>query len=883
MKWQGLNELREKYLSFFESKNHTRLPSASLVPQGDKSLLLINSGMAPLKKYFLGQAVPPNVRVTTCQKCIRTPDIERVGQTARHGTYFEMLGNFSFGDYFKKEAIAWAWEFFTDVLEIPADKLYISVFKDGEDSDTEAYDLWTKEIGVDPAHMVFFGREDNFWEHGSGPCGPCSEIYFDRGPEKGCGKPDCAVGCDCDRYVEVWNLVFSQFDSDGNGHYTEMENKNIDTGMGLERLACVMQGVDNLFEVDTVQNIMNHICTLTGTKYHTDEKTDVALRVITDHIRSTTFMVGDGVMPSNEGRGYVLRRLLRRAARFGKLLGVKEAFLYKVCETVINENKTAYPELEEKKNYIFKVIRNEEESFAKTIGNGEALLTQVLDALEAEGGKVVAGEDVFKLSDTYGFPIDLTLEIAAERGFQIDRARYDELVIEQKKRAREDHLAKAGSSWADNSVKLSKAATVFTGYTDFTAETKVVAIVKGQEAVDVLSEGEQGIIVLETTPFYAESGGQVGDTGTISTPSSTFAVQTTNKNEDGHYLHIGTMEEGEIRVGDTVSAAIDAETRKSIMRNHTTAHLLQAALREVLGDHVHQAGQLVNADQCRFDFSHFAALTAEEIEAVEAIVNEKILAAIPVNMKEMAIEEARNMGAMALFGEKYGDVVRVVSAGDFSVEFCGGTHISNTANIGLFRIVSESSVASGVRRIEAVTGTGVLKLLNNYKNTMNSAAKALKLSNAADIADKCVSLSMELKEKDRQIDVLNQKISDMKMSAIFDNAKEVSGIKLVSAVLAGTNAQMLRSMGDKIKSMDEPIAAVIAGTADGKGNIVCACSKAAQSLGAHAGKIVQQTAALTGGKGGGRPDSAMAGVGDIAKIDEALSALEGIVSGMISK
>ncbi|MBQ8687912.1 MAG: alanine--tRNA ligase, partial [Ruminococcus sp.] len=810
-------------------------------------------------------------------------DIERVGQTARHGNYLEMLGNLSFGDYFKKEAIAWAWEFFTGVLEIPADKLYISVFKDGEDADYEAYDIWTKEIGVDPAHMVFFGRGDNFWEHGSGPCGPCSEIYFDRGPEKGCGKPDCKVGCDCDRYVEVWNLVFSQFDSDGNGHYTEMENKNIDTGMGLERLACVMQGVDNLFEVDTVQNIMNHVCRIANVKYHTDEKTDVALRVITDHIRSTTFMVGDGVMPSNEGRGYVLRRLLRRAARFGRILGVKDAFLYQVCETVIAENKTAYPELEEKKNYICKVIKNEEESFAKTVDNGFALLTEVLDALAANGGKVVAGEDVFKLSDTYGFPIDLTLEIAAERGFEIDRTRYDELVKEQRQKAREDHLAKAGSSWADNSVKLDAAATVFTGYTDFTAETKVVAIIKGQESVDVISEGEQGIIVLETTPFYAESGGQVGDTGVLSTPSSTFSVQTTNKNEDGHYLHIGTMEEGELRVGDTVSADIDADARKAVMRNHTSAHLLQAALREVLGDHVHQAGQLVNAEQCRFDFSHFAALTAEEIERVEAIVNEKILSAIPVTMQEMAIEEAKNLGAMALFGEKYGDVVRVVSAGDFSVEFCGGTHISNTANIGLFRIVSESSVASGVRRIEAVTGTGVLKLLASYKNSMNAAAKALKLSNAADVAEKCVQLSAELKENDRQIETLNQRISDMKMSAIFDNAKLVNGVKVVAAVMAGTTAQMLRKMGDNIKGMEEPIVAVLAGEADGKGNLVAACSKAAQAQGAHAGKIVQQAAALTGGKGGGRPDSAMAGVGDTAKIQDALNAVEGIVAEMIQK
>ena len=883
MQWQGLNDLREKYLSFFESKKHTRLPSASLVPQGDKSLLLINSGMAPLKKYFLGQAVPPNVRVTTCQKCIRTPDIERVGQTARHGTYFEMLGNFSFGDYFKKEAITWAWEFLTGELGIPAELLYISVFKDGNDADDEAYDIWTKDIGVDPSHMVHLGREDNFWEHGSGPCGPCSEIYFDRGPEKGCGKPGCAVGCDCDRYVEVWNLVFSQFDSDGNGHYAEMKHKNIDTGMGLERLACVMQGVDNLFEVDTVQNIMNHVCNIANVKYHTDDKTDVALRVITDHIRSTTFMVGDGVMPSNEGRGYVLRRLLRRAARFGRLLGVNNAFLYKVCETVIAENKCAYPELEEKKNYICKVIKNEEESFAKTIDNGFALLKDVLYNLEINGGKIVSGEDAFKLSDTYGFPIDLTFEIAAERGFKIDREKYDELVKKQRQKAREDHLAKAGSSWADNSLKLDSPKTVFTGYTDFTTETKVVAIFKGQETVDVLSEGEQGVVVLEKTPFYAESGGQVGDTGNISTLSSTFSVQNTNKNEDGHYLHIGTMEEGEIRVGDTVSADIDSDRRKSIMRNHTVAHILQAALREVLGDHVHQAGQLVNENECRFDFSHFAALTAKELEAVENIVNEKILSAIPVTMKEMPIEEARKLGAMALFGEKYGNVVRVVSAGDFSVEFCGGTHVSNTSNIGLFRIVSESSVASGVRRIEAVTGTGVLKLLNSYKQSMNFAAKALKLSNVADIAEKCAAMSAELHDKDKQIEMLNQKISDMKMSAIFDNAKLIGDVKVVSAMMTGVTAQMLRKMGDNIKAMDTPVIAVIAGVTDDKGNMICACSKPAQEKGAHAGKIVQRIAAITGGKGGGRPDTAMAGIGQTYMIDEALMALENIANEMINK
>lgn len=880
MQWQGLNELREKYLSFFESKNHTRLSSFSLVPQGDKSLLLINSGMAPLKKYFLGQAVPPNVRVTTCQKCIRTPDIERVGQTARHGTYFEMLGNFSFGDYFKREAISWAWEFFTKELEMPVDKLHISVFED----DDEAYDIWTKEIGVDPSHMVHLGREDNFWEHGSGPCGPCSEIYFDRGEDKGCGKSTCGVGCECDRYVEVWNLVFSQFDSDGNGHYAEMEHKNIDTGMGLERLACVIQGVDNLFEVDTVQNIMKHVCDIAGIKYHQDEKTDVALRVITDHIRSTTFMVGDGILPSNEGRGYVLRRLLRRASRYGRLIGISEPFLYKVCETVIAENKVAYPELEEKKNYICKIIGKEEESFAKTIDNGFALLMQVLDKMETESvGKVVSGEDVFKLSDTYGFPIDLTMEIAAERGFEIDREGFNLLVNEQRQKARADYLAKAGSSWADNSIHIDAESTVFTGYKSFKETSKIVAIYKEQDFSETATEGDNVIIVLDKTPFYAESGGQVGDCGTISTPDSNFVVQTTSKTEDGHYLHIGAVDEGTLHVGDSVTASINKDIRENTMRNHTAAHLLQAALREVLGDHVHQAGQLVTSEHCRFDFSHFSAMTVEELAKVESFVNKKILEAIPVITQELPIEEARKLGAMALFGEKYGDVVRVVSVGDYSVEFCGGTHVSNTSNLGLFRILSESSVASGVRRIEAVTGLGVLKLLDTYKYSIINSAKALKLGNIAELAERCGAMTAELKEKDRQIEELNQKLSDTKMAAIFDNAVIVNGVKVVSAMLTGSTPQILRKMGDSIKVMEEPVIVVLAGVTGEKGNFLCACSKSAQNMGAHAGKIIQRIAAITGGKGGGRPDNAMAGIGKTYMIDEALLALENIVKDFIKE
>lgn len=879
MKWQGVNELREKYLSFFESKGHTRLPSFSLVPQGDKSLLLINSGMAPLKKYFLGQAVPPNSRVTTCQKCIRTPDIERVGQTARHGTYFEMLGNFSFGDYFKTEAIHWAWEFFTGVLEMPADKLYVSVFE----NDDEAFDMWTKDIGVAEDHMVRLGREDNFWEHGSGPCGPCSEIYFDRGPEKGCGKPDCKVGCDCDRYVEVWNLVFSQFDSDGNGNYTEMEHKNIDTGMGLERLACVMQGVDNLFEVDTVQNIMQHVCRIAGVTYNADEKTDVALRVITDHIRSTTFMIGDGVMPSNAGRGYVLRRLLRRAARFGKLIGIQKPFLFEVCETVIAENASAYPELEEKKNYIRKIVEEEEKTFAKTVDKGFELLTGILAQLKKENKTVVSGEDAFKLSDTYGFPIDLTEEIAAEQGYTVDRDEFTALVNEQRSRARADHMKKVGSSWADGGMQIDAAATIFTGYSSFAEEAKIVAICCDGQTVESASEGSDVIVVLDKTPFYAESGGQIGDAGSISNQNGMFAVETTSKTEDGHYLHVGAVEMGEIHVGDTVNAAINADKRRKTMRNHTAAHLLQATLRTVLGDHVHQAGQLVSDTRCRFDFSHFAAMTAEEIKTVETMVNEAILNAIAVDTQELPIEEARKLGAMALFGEKYGDIVRVVKIGDYSVEFCGGTHVDNTAKLGLFRILSESSVASGVRRIEAVTGTGVLELLNSYETTMLSAAKAMKLSNYNNLAEHCASLVAENKEKENQIEALNQKISDVKMSAIFENAKEISGVKVVSAMLTGTTPQVLRKMGDSIKEMKEPVVAVLANVSGEKGNFVCACSAAARQKGAHAGKIVQRIAAVTGGKGGGKPDSAMAGIGKTYMIDEALMALDGIAAEFIQE
>ncbi|HOC32845.1 MAG TPA: alanine--tRNA ligase [Ruminococcus flavefaciens] len=871
MQWTGLNDLREKYLSFFESKNHTRMASASLIPQGDKSLLLINSGMAPLKKFFLGQATPPNKRVTTCQKCIRTPDIESVGKTARHGTYFEMLGNFSFGDYFKTEAIEWAWEFLTKTLEIPAEKLWITIFE----SDDEAEQIWENHIGIPHDRIIRLGKKDNFWEHGSGPCGPCSEIHFDRGEAYGPFE-NFEQASDCDRVIEIWNLVFSQFDSDGNGHYEEMKNKNIDTGMGLERLACVMQGVDNIFEVDTVQNIMKHISSIAGVEYKKDAKTDVSLRVITDHIRSTTLMVGDGILPSNEGRGYVLRRLLRRAARHGRLLGVKRPFLTEVCDTVINENAGAYPELAEKRDYIKKIIGVEEEAFAKTIDKGTELLTGFTNTLKAEGKTVLSGDDAFKLSDTYGFPIDLTVEMCEEQGFTVDRDRFTELAKEQRARAKADHAAKAGSSWADNSIKIDAPATIFTGYTDFEADrAEVLAIYKDGQEVEQATEGDDVVIVLDVTPFYAESGGQVGDTGVLINGANIASVADTIKSE-GHFLHIASIEQGIIRKGDNVTAQIEKDRRMAIMRNHTTAHLLQYALRQVLGDHVHQAGQLVNEKACRFDFNHFSAMTDEEIAKVEEIVNSEIMAALPVTMQEMPIDEARKLGAMALFGEKYGDTVRVVTA-DKSVEFCGGTHISNTAQIGLFKIVSESSVAAGVRRIEAVTGLGVIGLLNEFKETIAKSAKAIKLANVNELPEKCAALFAESKEKDKQLESLNQQMANAKTAALFDNAKVVDGIKLVSARMDGTAPDALRKLGDSVKDKDEAIIALFAAVNGEKGTFYCVCTKDAVAKGGNAGKIVREVSAVTGGKGGGKPDGAMAGAGDISKVDEALAKFEDIV------
>lgn len=878
MEWTGLNELREKYLSFFESKGHLRLPSFSLVPQGDKSLLLINAGMAPLKKYFTGELTPPRKRVTTCQKCIRTPDIERVGITARHGTFFEMLGNFSFGDYFKHEATAWAWEFCTKVLEMPADKIYISVYQD----DDEAYDIWTKELGVSPDHMVRLGKEDNFWEHGAGPCGPCSELYFDRGEKYGCGSPTCGVGCDCDRYVEFWNLVFTQFDNDGNNNYTRLKSCNIDTGMGLERLACIMQGVDNLFEVDTVQNIMKHIMQIAGVKYHEDEKKDVSLRVITDHIRSTTFMIGDGVMPSNEGRGYVLRRLLRRAARHGRLLGIDGTFLYKVCETVIKENTTAYPNLVEKHDLIVKVIKAEEESFNKTIDTGLNLLENIIAQSDS---KVLSGADAFKLQDTFGFPIDLTKELLEERGMSVDIDEYDRLYAQSRAAARAARKDAGAQAWKDSNVSFKDVgATEFVGYTDYSCDAEIKAIVTNGERDEFATADSEVVVVLDKTPFYGESGGQAGDTGVIKTDNATLEVTATGKTPDGVVLHIARFISGDsIALGDKVHAQIDVEKREATRRNHTAAHLLQAALRKHLGSHVEQAGQLVNSEEMRFDFTHFSALSGDELKAIEREVNEVILKGIPVETREMPIEEAKKLGAMALFGEKYGDVVRVVSAGDFSVELCGGTHADNTAKLGLFKIVSESSVAAGIRRITAVTGFGVFKHIENDERIMQSAAAAMKLGNVAELDKRAATLAAEVKAKDRELAELRSEISALKAGSLMDSARQVGGVRLITAEVEVSNPGELRSMCDTARDNGADIVAVFAGVNKEKGtlNFACACGADAIKLGAHAGNIVRETAKIAGGSGGGKPDSAMAGAKDASKADEALAAVDSIVSAML--
>ena len=879
MKWTGLNELREMFLSFFESKGHTRLPSANLIPQGDKSLLLINSGMAPLKKYFLGQATPPNVRVTTCQKCIRTPDIEQVGKTSRHGTYFEMLGNFSFGDYFKHEAIKWAWEFITEVLELPVDRLWVTIYLD----DDEAFDIWTKEIGVSPDRIVRLGKEDNFWEHGSGPCGPCSEIYFDRGPEYGCGKPDCKPGCDCDRYMEFWNLVFSQFDSDGNGHYERMAKPNIDTGMGLERLACIMQGVDNLFEVDTVQNIMKKISEIAGVAYHQNERSDVSLRVITDHIRSTTFMIADGVSPANSGRGYVLRRLLRRAARHGRLLGITEPFLYEVVDTVAHENFSAYPELTEKAEYIKKVVKNEEEAFHATIGKGMDMLADLIDKASTDKIRAISGEDAFRLYDTYGFPIDLTREIVEEKGLAVDLEGFDAFMKEQKKRARDNYLSKGGSSWVEEELELPDCKSEFVGYETFSCEAEVKGLVVDGKAVSSVSEGQEAVVVLDRTPFYTESGGQVSDQGVLTLPGGVFRVARMKKAPGGQILHIGFVEEGSLETGARVTASVDEEFRRGVMRSHTAAHLLQAALREVLGDHVHQAGQLVDEHVTRFDFTHFEAVTPAELHRIEEIINRKILACIPVENYECGIEEARAKGAMALFSEKYGDVVRVAEVPGFSMELCGGTHVKNTGELGLFKILSESSVAAGVRRIEAVTGFNSLLMVDGLNAAMMRAAAALKLQSTGELVKRCETMVAELKEKDREIAALNSRLAGNRTGELLQNAQRVNGVVLLSALLIGTTPEMLRTMGDKLRDKEPAICALLCGGTEDKQNFYCVAGPDAVKAGVHAGRIIKEACAVTGGKGGGRPDSAMGGVGDTFKVDEAMSILDDLVKGMTAK
>ena len=874
MEWQSLNTIREKYLSFFESKGHLRLDSFSLIPQGDKSLLLINAGMAPMKKYFTGEVTPPRKRVTTCQKCIRTPDIERVGITARHGTFFEMLGNFSFGDYFKHEATAWAWEFCTKVMEMDVDKIYVSIFQD----DDEAYDIWTKEVGVAPDHMVRLGREDNFWEHGAGPCGPCSELYYDRGPEKGCGKPTCKVGCDCDRYVEFWNLVFTQFENDGNGNYTRLKNPNIDTGMGLERLACIAQGVDNIFEVDTIRNVMKHVMEIAGVRYHDDEKKDISLRVITDHIRSTTMMISDGVMPSNEGRGYVLRRLLRRAARHGKLLGIDHPFLAEVAGTVINESKSAYPVLEEKRDYILKIIGIEEENFNKKVDAGLKLLEERIAATD---GKVLSGADAFQLSDTYGFPIDLTKEILAERGMTCDEEEFARLVQKQKDTARSARKDAGADAWKNTGATLKGIApTVFTGYEGTTGSGRVVAILTGDaEKTEAAMQGDKAVLALDTTPFYAESGGQVGDTGVITGNGFRFEVTDTTKNNNGIFLHKGVVTEGEVAEGDACDAAVDAARRDAIRRNHTAAHLLQAALRELLGSHVEQAGQLVSDHSMRFDFTHFSALTTEELTAIENAVNDVILAAVPVETGEKTLAEAKAMGAMALFGEKYGDTVRVVKAGN-SLELCGGTHAANTGNLGLFKIISESSVASGVRRIEAYTGKGALDYVKKTELALARTAAALKC-NVADVCDRAAAVTAELKTKEKEIEKLKGEIAAAKAGELFTEAGSFNGISVKTADLGEADANALRTMLDSAKADDAVI--VVAGKNSEKGtcSFACACGKAAIAKGAHAGNIVREVAKIAGGNGGGKPDSAMAGGKDPTKIAEALAAVAGIAGAMI--
>ena len=884
MQWTGLNELREKYLHYFEGKGHLRLGSFPLVPKDDPSLLLINSGMAPMKKWFLGQEEPPRHRVTTCQKCIRTPDIERVGITARHGCFFEMLGNFSFQDYFKKEVIPWAWEFLTKELEIPADRLYISVYQD----DDEAYDIWTKSVGIPEDHMVRLGKEDNFWEHGSGPCGPCSEIYFDRGLKYGCGKPTCGVGCDCDRFMEIWNLVFSQYDSDGKGNYELLARPNIDTGMGLERLAVVMQDVNNLFEVDTVAAVLHHVERISGKQYGANEKDDISIRVITDHIRATVFMASDGILPSNEGRGYVMRRLLRRAARHGRMLGIDHPFLTDLVDTVIISSEVGYPELREHESYIKKVIGTEEERFYKTIDSGMNILNGMIQHLHETNKKILSGLDVFKLNDTFGFPIDLTKEIAAEAGLGIDEAAFHVEMTRQRERARAERLAKDISGWSEDLFgELNAEPTEFDGYDVLKETAKVLALSDGEELNDAVStdyeERENVLVVLDRTPFYAEMGGQVADHGYLTSGTANLKVNQVKKTPKGFYVHTCTLLDGTIRVGDTVTAAVDEQRRASICRNHTATHLMQKALREVLGEHVHQAGSYQDDKITRFDFTHFNAVTPEELVEVEKRVNEKIFAALPVTIQNLPIEEAKKMGAMALFGEKYGKVVRVVDAGGWSVEFCGGTHVKNTAQIGCFKILSEASVAAGIRRIEATTGYGVLNLLDDRTAELANTAVALKANNMKDVAARAQAVTAELKEANKQLEIAKAKLASSQIDGLFQNAVEVDGVRIVTVYLNGTTPDTLRSMMDKLRDKEPNAVGALIGTDGSKTTLAVGVGKNALARGLKAGALVKQIAAIAGGNGGGKPDFAMAGIRDTSKIDDALNAVEGIVKENLEK
>ena len=868
----GVNELREMFLSFFESKDHLRLPSFSLIPQNDQSLLLINSGMAPMKPYFKGEVEPPRRRVCTCQKCIRTGDIENIGKTARHGTYFEMLGNFSFGDYFKREAIHWSWEFLTKVVGLDENRLYPSIYENDED----AFKIWHEEVGIAADRIFRFGKSDNFWEHGSGPCGPCSEIYYDRGEKYGCGRPDCTVGCECDRYMEVWNNVFSQFDNDGHGNYSDLAQKNIDTGMGLERLAVVCQDVDSLFDVDTVMNITNKVTELTGASYGQSHKTDVSLRVITDHIRASTFMIADGVLPSNEGRGYVLRRLLRRAARHGKLLGVNNPFLFQVVETVIHENEGHYGYLRERADYITRVVRTEEENFARTIDGGMKIFSELLAEHKAKNETVFSGADAFKLYDTYGFPIDLTVEMVEDEGMTVDQESFAKLMQEQKVRAREARKALGDLAWAGIDLGLDNTPTEFVGYEKDTETARVLAVCVGEEVTGCIAGGESGILVLDKTPFYAEMGGQVADHGTITVGTSVFSVTNVQKDKGGKYLHHGKLLAGEIKVDDVAVAAIDVERRSAIRRAHSATHLLQSALNKVLGDHCHQAGSLVEPDRLRFDFTHYEGISREDLKKIEMETVREILSGAQVETLVLPIEEAKKLGATALFGEKYGDTVRVVKMGDISLEFCGGTHLDNTAKAGLFHIVSEASVASGVRRIEAVTGPAVLELLEKETQTIARAADAVK-ANPAELVRKAEATVQALKEAKRVIEQYKAKESAGGADAILKNAREVGGLHVATATLTEGDANSLRKLGDVLRDKDACAVVVLALLGE-KVTFQAVCGKEAVAKGIKAGDIIKTITPICGGKGGGKPDSAMGGGSDLTKVEEALAAVETFVA-----